>query len=151
MLPVRLNTCSRHPPFRPTLSFFYFAFVTLVISIPFVLRFADVFANLKVRKRLDLKCSSPDALCALAWFSPNLIKAIMRVREELYKHCFNRCSYSAVTQWKNFFWWPQYTRSSIGLQDKLTLSVIHVHLCYQQTFLRIKTFCMSCNMEFLTY
>lgn len=71
---------------------------------PFVLCFADVFGNLKVRKRLDLKPSSPDALYALARFSPNWIKAIMWVREELYKHCFNRCSYSSVGQWKNFSW-----------------------------------------------
>lgn len=104
MLPAHLNTCSRHPLFSSTLSFFFCASVTLVIFFPFVLRFADVFGNLKVRKRLDLKPSSPDALYALERFSPNWIKAIMWVTEELYKHCFNGCSYSAVGQWLKFFW-----------------------------------------------
>lgn len=123
VLPARLNSCSLHPPFRPTLSFFHFACYTCHFP-PFVLCFADVFRNQTVRKRLDLKCSPPEAFYALAWFSPNWIKAIMRVREELYKHCFNRCSYSAVRQWKNVSWWPQCTRSCIRFQDKLTLSVV---------------------------
>lgn len=34
VLPAHLTTCSRHPPLRPTLSFFRCAFVTLVIFSP---------------------------------------------------------------------------------------------------------------------
>lgn len=48
----------------------------------------------------------------------------MQVREELYKHCFIRCSYRAARQGKKLFWWPWHTSSSIRLQDKFSLSAV---------------------------